>query len=156
MPGWGIWVSLVVVFNGFGSLAFSMVRHRLKEQSFWVAFLQAFKWLPFLMLFFGGISIYCAKALLCHALSINIEWSSTSKELGPTGIYIGLNKMMHRFKYTFILCIIVAGVMVYMAVGAPWGWTITPGKNSADTYAVIPLAIQISCAFSLPLFLGLT
>ena len=27
LPSWGIWVSLVVVFNGFASVAFSMVRH---------------------------------------------------------------------------------------------------------------------------------
>ncbi|KAJ4248395.1 hypothetical protein NW762_012732 [Fusarium torreyae] len=155
-PSWGIWVSLLVVFNGVASVACSMTRHRLKEKSFFLAMLEAAKWLPFLLLFFGGISINCAKALLCHAFSINIEWASTSKELGPTGIYIGLNKMMHRFKYTFVICIILAAGMMYMSFGAPWGWTIAPGKFSAGTYAIVPLAVQVSCAFTLPLFLGLT
>ncbi|KAF5633200.1 hypothetical protein F25303_9232 [Fusarium sp. NRRL 25303] len=155
-PSWGIWVSLLVVFNGVASIATSMTRHRLKEKSFWVAILEACKWLPFLLLFFGGISINCAKALLCHAFSVNIEWASTSKELGPTGIYIGLNKMMHRFKWTFLICIVIAAGMMYMAFGAPWGWTIAPGKFSAGTYAIVPLAVQVSCAFALPLFLGLT
>ncbi|KAF5021882.1 hypothetical protein F66182_6073 [Fusarium sp. NRRL 66182] len=155
-PSWGIWVSLLVIFNGVASVSCSMTRHRLKEKSFWMAILEAAKWLPFLLLFFGGISINCAKALLCHAFSINIEWASTSKELGPTGIYIGLNKMMNRFKYTFLICIILAAGMIYMAVGAPWGWTIAPGKFSAGTYAIVPLAVQVSCAFTLPLFLGLT
>ncbi|KAI8651093.1 Glyco-trans-2-like domain-containing protein [Fusarium keratoplasticum] len=155
-PSWGIWVSLLVVFNGVASVSTSMTRHRLKEKSFWVAILETAKWLPFLLLFFGGISINCAKALLCHAFSINIEWASTSKELGPTGIYIGLNKMMHRFKYTFLICIVIAAGMIYMAVGAPWGWTIAPGQFSAGTYAIVPLAVQVSCAFTLPLFLGLT
>ncbi|GKU04577.1 hypothetical protein FLAG1_10110 [Fusarium langsethiae] len=155
-PSWGIWVSLLVVFNGIGTVATSMTRHRLKEKSFFLAVLEAAKWLPFLLLFFGGISINCAKALLCHAFSINIEWASTSKELGPTGIYIGLNKMMHRFKYTFLICFLLAGGMVYMAVGAPWGWTIAPGEFSSGTFAIVPLAVQISCSFCLPLFLGLT
>ncbi|KAJ3543786.1 hypothetical protein NM208_g3393 [Fusarium decemcellulare] len=155
-PSWGIWVSLLVIFNGVASISFSMTRHRLKEKSFWVAILEAAKWLPFLLLFFGGISINCAKALLCHAFSVNIEWASTSKELGPTGIYIGLNKMMHRFKYTFLICIIIAAGMIYMAVGAPWGWTIAPGEFSAGTYAIVPLAVQVACSFTLPLFLGLT
>ncbi|KAH7245158.1 glycosyl transferase family group 2-domain-containing protein, partial [Fusarium tricinctum] len=155
-PSWGIWVSLLVVFNGVASVACSMTRHRLKEKSFWSAILEACKWLPFLVLFFGGISINCAKALLCHAFSINIEWASTSKELGPTGIYIGLNKMMHRFKYTFLICIVLAAGMMYMSFGAPWGWTIAPGKFSAGTYAIVPLAVQVACAFTLPLFLGLT
>ncbi|KAH6954264.1 glycosyl transferase family group 2-domain-containing protein [Fusarium avenaceum] len=155
-PSWGIWVSLLVVFNGVASVACSMTRHRLKEKSFWSAILEACKWLPFLVLFFGGISINCAKALLCHAFSINIEWASTSKELGPTGIYIGLNKMMHRFKYTFLICIVLAAGMMYMSFGAPWGWTISPGKFSAGTYAIVPLAVQVGCSFTLPLFLGLT
>ncbi|CZS85709.1 unnamed protein product [Fusarium graminearum] len=156
MPSWGIWVSLLVVFNGIGTVATSMTRHRLKEKSFWTAILEAAKWLPFLLLFFGGISINCAKALLCHAFSINIEWASTSKELGPTGIYIGLNKMMHRFKWTFIICFALSGGMIYMAIGAPWGWTIAPGEFSSGTFAIVPLAVQIGCAFCLPLFLGLT
>ncbi|KAH8175129.1 glycosyl transferase family group 2 domain-containing protein [Sarocladium implicatum] len=155
-PSWGIWVSLLVVFNGVASVSFSMTRHRLKEKSFWVTILETAKWLPFLMLFFGGISINCAKALLCHAFSINIEWASTSKELGPTGIYIGLNKMMHRFKWTFLICIVIAAGMIYMAVGGPWGWRISPGEYSTGTYAIVPLAVQVSCSFALPLFLGLT
>ncbi|KAM6513607.1 hypothetical protein FALCPG4_015992 [Fusarium falciforme] len=155
-PSWGIWVSLLVVFNGVASVSFSMTRHRLKEKSFWVTIIETIKWLPFLLLFFGGISINCAKALLCHAFSINIEWASTSKELGPTGIYIGLNKMMHRFKYTFLVCIVIAAGMIYMAVGAPWGWTIAPGEFSTGTYAIVPLAVQVVCSFTLPLFLGLT
>ncbi|KAM0227015.1 hypothetical protein ACHAPO_011899 [Fusarium lateritium] len=156
MPSWGIWVSLLVVFNGIGTVATSMTRHRLKEKSFFLAILEAAKWLPFLLLFFGGISINCAKALLCHAFSVNIEWASTSKELGPTGIYIGLNKMMHRFKYTFLICFALSGGMIYMATGAPWGWTIAPGEFSSGTFAIVPLAVQIGCAFCLPLFLGLT
>ncbi|KAK9773307.1 hypothetical protein SCAR479_10036 [Seiridium cardinale] len=40
-PSWGIWCSLVVVFNLFGSMAFSMARHQLKEETFWRAILQA-------------------------------------------------------------------------------------------------------------------
>ncbi|KAL5351998.1 hypothetical protein ACLOAV_003862 [Pseudogymnoascus australis] len=155
LPSWGIWVSLVVVFNGFASVAFSMLRHQMKEETFWKALLHAIKWLPFLILFFGGISLNCAKALLCHAFSINIEWASTAKEMGPTGFYIGLDKMVQSFKYTWLVCLVLSGVMIYFAVGAPWGWTIAPGPHSTATIAIIPLAIQICSAFFLPLGLGL-
>ncbi|KAF4970250.1 hypothetical protein FZEAL_10085 [Fusarium zealandicum] len=150
----GIWVGLAVVFNAFGSVAFAMLRHKLKEATFWRALAEALKWVPFLALFFGGISINCAKALLCHAFSINIEWSSTAKEVGPTGFYIGLGKMIKTFRYTWGICLILAAVIIYMAVGAPWGWTITPGPHSTATIAIIPLALQIGCAFFLPFFLG--
>ncbi|KAL5327520.1 hypothetical protein ACEPPN_005219 [Leptodophora sp. 'Broadleaf-Isolate-01'] len=155
LPSWGIWISLVVVFNGFASVAFSMLRHQMKEATFWRALVEAVKWLPFLILFFGGISLNCAKALLCHALGINIEWASTAKEMGPTGFYIGLDKMVHSFKYTWGICILLSGVMIYFAVGAPWGWTIAPEPHSDATLAIVPLAIQLVSAFFLPLGLGM-
>ncbi|EAW08577.1 uncharacterized protein ACLA_033130 [Aspergillus clavatus NRRL 1] len=155
LPSWGIWCSLVVVFNGFSSIAFSMVRHQLKEETFWRALLDAIKWLPFLIIYFGGISLNCAKAILCHAFSINLEWASTAKEMGPTGFYIGMDKMVRRFKWTWAICLVLAGVMIYFAVGAPWGWTITPGPYSTANVAIAPLAIQICSASFLPFFLGL-
>lgn len=155
-PSWNIWVSLLFVFSAFAPVALSMIRHRLKEKSFWATTMETIKWLPFMMLFFGGISIHCAKALLCHTFSVDIEWSSTSKELGPTGIYIGLNKMMSRFKYTFLICIVLAAMMVYFAVASPWGWQITPGKYTGGAFAIAPLAMQVACSFALPIFLGLT
>ncbi|KAF5680749.1 hypothetical protein FDENT_8310 [Fusarium denticulatum] len=155
MPSWGIWLSLVVIFNGLGSVAFSMARHQLKEEVFWKALLDAIKWLPFLIIFFGGISLNCAKALICHACSIKIEWASTAKEPGPSGFFIGLDKMIASFKYTWIICILIAAMMIYFAVGAPWGYTITPGPHSTAMVAIIPLAIQICSAFFLPLTLGL-
>ena len=107
IPSWGIWVSLVTVFNGFASLAFSMLRHQFKEKPFHMALLEAIKWLPFLIIYFGGISINCAKALLCHTFSINIEWQSTAKEPGPSGFYIGLDKMVQSFKYTWAICLLL-------------------------------------------------
>lgn len=155
MPSWGIWLSLVVIFNGLGSVAFSMARHQLKEEVFWKALLDAIKWLPFLIIFFGGISLNCAKALICHACSINIEWASTAKEPGPSGFFIGLDKMIASFKYTWVICVLIAAMMIYFAVGAPWGYTITPGPHSTAMVAIIPLAIQICSAFFLPLTLGL-
>jgi len=108
LPSWGIWCSLVVVFNGFASVAFSMVRHQLKEVTFWRALLNAIKWLPFLIIYFSGISLNCAKALPCHAFSINIEWASTAKEPGPTGFYIGLDKMVQKFKWTWAICFVIS------------------------------------------------
>ncbi|KAH9893699.1 glycosyl transferase family group 2-domain-containing protein [Xylariomycetidae sp. FL2044] len=154
-PSWGIWFSLVVVFNLFGSVAFSMARHQLKEENFWRAILQAIKWLPFLVVFFGGISLNCAKALLCHAFGINIEWASTAKEMGPTGFYIGIQQIVKQFKWTWCICLVLAAAMIYFAVGAPWGWTIKPGSDPMATWAVVPLSIQICSATFLPFFLGL-
>ncbi|KAL3441664.1 glycosyl transferase family group 2-domain-containing protein [Aspergillus insuetus] len=154
-PSWGIWCALVVVFNGFASVAFSMARHQLKEETFWRSLLEACKWLPFLVIYFGGISLNCGKAILCHALSINLEWASTAKEMGPTGFYIGMDKMVRRFKWTWLICGLIAAVMLFFAFGAPWGWRIKPGEYTTATVAIVPLAIQICSATFLPFFLGL-
>lgn len=78
------------------------------EMTFWKALLQAVKWMPFLIIFFGGISINCAKALLCHAFGIDIQWGSTAKEAGPKGFFIGLDKMVSSFKYTWAICVILS------------------------------------------------
>lgn len=171
----GIWISLLLVFNGVSSIAFSMLRHRLKEKTFWMALLESIKWLPFLILFFGGISLHCARALLCHMFSINIEWQSTAKEMGPTGFYIGLDKMYKMFRNTWIIVLLLTGgkspkffqvspglnwrgrvieanddtAMIYFGAYAPWGWTITTPS------VIVPLAVQMACHLFLPLFLGL-
>ncbi|KAJ5212478.1 uncharacterized protein N7498_004124 [Penicillium cinerascens] len=155
LRSWGIWISLVVVFNGVASVAFSMARHQLREMVFWKSLLNSVMWLPFLIIFFGGISLNCAKAILCHAFSINIEWSSTAKEPGPSGFFIGLDKMVKKFKYTWAICLFLAVVMIYMALGTPWGWRIKPGEYSTASIAIGPLAIQICNAAILPLVLGL-
>jgi hypothetical protein len=46
-------------------------------------------------------------------------------------------------------------VMIYMALGTPWGWQIKPGLYSTASIAIGPLAIQICNAAILPLILGL-
>jgi hypothetical protein len=106
---WDTQIAIILIFNGIVPIAFSMARHRLKEKQFWYALFETIKWLPFMLLFFGGISLNCFRAFFCHAFSINIEWSSTAKEVGPTGLYIGLEKMVQRFKYVWGVCIALAG-----------------------------------------------
>ncbi|KAN0099601.1 Glycosyl transferase family group 2 domain containing protein [Hyaloscypha variabilis] len=154
LQSWGIWVSLIVVFSGFSSFSFAILRHQMKDKKFGPSLLEAAKWLPFLMLFFGGISVNCAKALICHAFGINIEWASTAKKLGDTSFYINLGEMVQSFKYTWAICIFLSGVMVYFSIAAPWGWNITPGAHSTATIAIVPLAIQLVSSFLLPFGLG--
>ncbi|EAW17806.1 uncharacterized protein NFIA_077420 [Aspergillus fischeri NRRL 181] len=50
-----------------------------------------------------------AKAILCHAFSINLEWASTAEEMRPTGFYIGMDKMVRRFKWTWTICAVLSG-----------------------------------------------
>ena len=43
------------------------------------------------------------KALICHACSINMEWTTTAKELEASGFRVGLDRIVRDFKY--MVCI---------------------------------------------------
>ena len=40
---------------------------------------------------------------------IDIEWQSTAKEMGPTGFYIGLDKMYKSFRNTWVIILLLTG-----------------------------------------------
>ena len=54
------------------------------------------------VLFFGGLSFHMCKALLCHALSINMEWTTTAKELEAGGFRVGLDSIVRDFKWMYV------------------------------------------------------
>jgi hypothetical protein len=105
--------------------------------------------MPLFVLFFGGLSFHLSKAILCHFLGINMEWTSTAKELEATGFFIGMDKIVKDFKYMYVAVIVLAGGVIYLGVYSPTGYRIT------DYTSILPLANQIGCHFLLPVALGL-
>ena len=101
------------------------------------------------MLFFSGISFHLSKALLCHFVGLNIEWTGTAKELETTGFFIGMDRIVKDFKYVYTIIILIAGGMLYLGVFAPVGWTIT------NWTTIFPLGLQLVGHFLLPIALGL-
>lgn len=101
------------------------------------------------VLFFGGLSFHMCKALFCHACSINMEWTTTAKELEASGFRIGLDRIVRDFKWMYAFIVPVTGGMIYLACFAPRSWLIT------DFAAIVPLANQIGCHALLPFALGL-
>jgi hypothetical protein len=51
------------------------------------------------VLFFGGLSFHMCKALICHSCSINMEWTTTAKELEASGFRVGLDRIVRDFKW---------------------------------------------------------
>ena len=130
-------------------LAYNIMRHRLGQLNFFRGLWVTIKWMPLFMVFFGGVSIHLTKAILCHFLSIKMEWNSTAKELEATGFFIGMDKIFKDFKYMYIIVFLITGAMIYLGVYAPKGWMIN------NFSMVVPVANQIGCHFLLPLALGL-
>ncbi|KAK3679131.1 hypothetical protein LTR78_000691 [Recurvomyces mirabilis] len=149
ITSWKIFVGMAVVFNILSPTAYAMLRHRLGQKTFFLCLWETIKWTPMFLLFFGGISFHMLKALACHAFSINMEWTSTAKELESSGFRIGLDRIVRDFKWMYAVIIPMMGGMIYLAVAAPREWSIS------DFAAIVPLANQVGCHALLPFALGL-
>ncbi|PMD58223.1 uncharacterized protein K444DRAFT_592129 [Hyaloscypha bicolor E] len=142
-------ISLLVIFNLVSPIAYNFLLWRLGKTNFFKGMWVTIKWMPFFMVFFGGLSIHLTKAIVCHFFSINMEWASTGKELEETGFFIGMDKIIKDFKYMYIIVFSLTAMMVYLGVYAPVGWKIN------DFTIVLPVGNQLACHFLLPVVLGL-
>lgn len=106
------------------------------------------KWTPLFTVFLGGISLHVSKALLCHLLSIDIQWGATSKEAERCNFLEEVPKIVKGFWATFVFCLLVVGLLVCGATVFPRDWRIT------DFASIFPLAAQAFCHFSLPVLLN--
>lgn len=109
LTSWKIFVGMAVIFNVLSPLAFAMLRHRLGQKVFVWSVVETVKWTPMFVLFFGGISLHLTTAIVCHFLSIKMEWTATAKELETTGFRIGLDKIFKDFKYMYLIIIPIVG-----------------------------------------------
>jgi hypothetical protein len=106
---------MAVIFNVLSPLAFAMLRHRLGQKVFFWSVLETMKWTPMFVLFFGGISLHLTTAILCHFLSIKIEWTATVKELETTGFRVGLDKIFKDFKWMYAVIIPICGGKYFLS-----------------------------------------
>jgi hypothetical protein len=149
ITSWKIFVGMAVVFNVLSPLAYAMLRHRLGKKTFFWSLVETIKWMPFFLLFFGGVSFHLLKALSCHFFSIRIEWTTTAKELTESGFRVGLDRIVRDFKWMYIFLLPIVGGMIYLACFASRGWLIS------DFAAIVPLANQVGCHALLPVSLTL-
>lgn len=146
---WHIWVGLAVVYSVLSPLAFAMLRYRMGQKSYVGALGEAIKWMPFFILFFGGLSYHVFKALCCHFFCIPIEWTTTAKELEKTGFKIGLDRVFRDFWRMYALVIPLCALMVYLGLYAPLEYRVT------DFTIIVPMVNVLACHALLPFVMGL-
>jgi hypothetical protein len=161
-----VYFSLIVVFAALGNISLAILRYRLSERSLFgsrksysslfksitainqfVVF-ENFKWLFLMTIFMGGISIHVSQALLCHFFEIDMSWGATAKEIENTSFFEELPRLLKRFKFTFLFCLVCTGGMVAAAIAVPWNWRIT------EFVAIFPLSTVIVGHFFLPIALN--
>ncbi len=100
------------------------------------------------MIFLGGISLHVSQALLSHMLEIDMSWGATAKEVEDTTFFKEMPKLVKKFRFTFLFCIVMIGVMVAGVFFFPVLWRI-------DTVvAIYPLATLVTGHMLLPIVLN--
>jgi hypothetical protein len=130
-------VSLVVVFNIMGPVCLAILRYRLGEKGLLASMLENFKWMPMLAIFFAGLSFHLTCALLSHLCSVDMQWGATAKEKENSNFFKEIPKIFNKFKWMYMVILIIVAGMVYLGFFAPRGWEIT------TLTAVFPLAFCI-------------
>jgi hypothetical protein len=96
------------------------------------------------VIFFGDISWHISYALLAHMFCLPIEWSSTAKELEGGGFFVGIERVFKVFKWVLLFMVFMTSGVIYLALYAPYGWTINAWTS------ILPMANQIVGHVMLP------
>ncbi|XP_014557272.1 hypothetical protein COCVIDRAFT_26122 [Bipolaris victoriae FI3] len=143
-----VYFAIVLIFTVLGNISLAVLRYRIGEGSILGGFLTNLKWIPLLTIFLGGISLHISQALICHFLSIPLEWGSTSKESEHVSFFVAISKVLRRFKWSFMFCFTMTAVMITMAFALPEDWQIR------TLIAVWPMGTIIVSHFLLPIVLN--
>ena len=122
VESWKIFIVLLIVFNGMSNV---IMRYRIGEASLLGAFFENLKWMPFFMIFFGGVSFHILLAICSHMFCIDMSWGATAKEKDNSNFFAELPKIWKRFKWMYMIMIAMIGGMIYLGCFAPHGWEIT-------------------------------
>lgn len=144
LPSWDMLCGTLFIFVIVSPITFAWYRHRLGEKKLFSALLESFMWMPFFVIFFGGVSWHISYALLAHMFTLPIEWSSTAKELEAGGMFIGMERVFKAFKFVLLFMACMTAGLIYLAQFAPYGWKINAWTS------ILPVANQIFGHVMLP------
>lgn len=149
-----IYFSIVVVFQALGTVSLAVLRYRTDGRSLLGSLFENLCWLPLLTIFLGGVSMHVFQAIGSHMFSIDMSWGATLKEAENTTFHKEIPKILSKFKFTFLFCVVmIAGMIILAGVGpvgklVPYDWQITTFT------AIWPLSTVVAFHFLLPLVLN--
>ncbi|KAJ7020193.1 glycosyl transferase family group 2-domain-containing protein [Mycena alexandri] len=146
-----IWLMCTVAFPVAASLGHTLLEYRLGHRNIVPAFIENMTWLPFLILFFSGLSIHLATALFAHMFSYDMAWEATSKEVERANFWIEVPRIWKRFKLLYFICFVLIVAMVVLSLPVVMFTWQTPGTSWTVT---IPLAVVTGGHMLFPLVLN--
>lgn len=150
VPSWQIFVTLIVVFNLMSNICFAVMRYRIGEAGLLQALFENLKWMPFFMIFFGGVSFHILLAICAHMFSIDMSWGATAKEKDNSNFFAEVPKIWKRFKWMYMMMFAMVGGMIYLGKFAPHGWEIDgltavlPWSVTVIMHCLLPIALNPS------------
>ncbi|PVH99985.1 hypothetical protein DM02DRAFT_709863 [Periconia macrospinosa] len=150
VESWKIFVSLLLVFNVMSNISLALLRYRLGEMGLMKSLMENFKWLPFFIIFFGGLSFHISLAILAHMFSIDMNWGATAKEKDDSNFFMEIPKIFFRFKWMYMIMVPMIGAMIYLGCFAPHGWeiqgftSVTPMSSIVISHCLFPFALNPS------------
>lgn len=117
--GFGVFISVLLVFNVVGPFTNALIRYRAREGKFFENLYDNFKWSVLLVIFLGGISMHLSYALIAHMFSLKMEWGATAKSVESGTFVSELPKIWARFKYMYGILLLLAALQIYLAIGVP-------------------------------------
>ncbi|KZV80222.1 hypothetical protein EXIGLDRAFT_845734 [Exidia glandulosa HHB12029] len=151
LKGFELFLACLVLFFAAGNLAHAILEYRLKIRGLGESLVANFRWLPFFLIFFQGLSLSVSYAILAHLFSYNISWSATVKEVESSNFFREVPRIWKRFYPTFIICGILVGVMIVFSTNlVPRGFVID-GRYWA---VIFPLALQVGSHILYPIVLN--
>lgn len=126
VTSWQVFFICLLLFSGLNNLSLCILRYRLKLEDAGKTAIQQFKWvrkstlsllsplkrkrlwpIAFFGIFFSGISFKLGCSLLAHLFSINVSWTSTSKEVTKSNFFLQVPMILKQFWGQILLSIAV-------------------------------------------------
>ncbi|ORY80973.1 glycosyl transferase family group 2-domain-containing protein [Protomyces lactucae-debilis] len=117
--GFGIFISVLIVFNIISPITNALVRYRARGGKFFEMLYDNFKWSFLLIVFLGGLSMHLSHALVAHMCSMKMEWGATAKSLEAGDFKSELPKIWKAFKGIYFVMAILAALQIVLAVVVP-------------------------------------
>ncbi|EPQ28118.1 uncharacterized protein PFL1_04445 [Pseudozyma flocculosa PF-1] len=149
VPSFEVLVAVLVVFTAGGNVSLVIGLIRSRTGSVVTALVDGVKWVPFFLVFFGGLSYHVLVALVAHPLGINMTWGATLKDLDDSNFFRELPAMFKRFWVVFLVSIAVIGGAAAMALAPlPLEWVIV------EPTIMVPLIFNMCFHILYPLVLN--
>ncbi|KIS68060.1 uncharacterized protein UMAG_03643 [Mycosarcoma maydis] len=114
LPPFQVWVAVIVVFTAGGNVSQILARYRAKVDGLFNLIKEHIIWIPYMFIFFGGLSYHVLTALLAHPVGINMSWGATIKDLEDSNFFIEVPLIFKRFWRVLLLSTVtIAAVIVF-------------------------------------------